>query len=114
MSISDIVSRSCVRVNDHAQPMTGSEAEGVLFQLSHEWQLKSSHKRIFKHFTFDDYSGALAFVNEVAKLAEAQDHHPDIKFGWGYVDVEIWTHKIGGLHMNDFVLAAKIQKLLAE
>ena len=48
---------------------------------------------------------------EIAKIAESERHHPDIEFGWGYVEIELWTHAIGGLSKNDFIMAAKIDLL---
>ena len=60
---------------------------------------------------FHDFAGALAFVNKVGALAEQESHHPDIRFGWGYCSIVLFTHKIDGLHENDFILAAKINDL---
>ena len=54
---------------------------------------------------------ALEFVDQIGALAEAEGHHPDIRFGWGYCTVELYTHKIKGLHQNDFIMAAKIDEL---
>ncbi|HPC96403.1 MAG TPA: 4a-hydroxytetrahydrobiopterin dehydratase [Sedimentisphaerales bacterium] len=54
---------------------------------------------------------ALAFVNRVGELAERENHHPDIDLSYGKVRIDLWTHKIGGLHENDFILAAKIDRL---
>ncbi|MGD8430181.1 MAG: 4a-hydroxytetrahydrobiopterin dehydratase, partial [Ectothiorhodospiraceae bacterium] len=59
-------------------------------------------------YKFKNFAQALEFVNKVGELAEGEGHHPEVSFGWGHAEVEIWTHKIGGLHQNDFILAAKI------
>jgi len=75
------------------------------------WELADNASRIRREFSFADFNTALTFVNHVGQLAEAMGHHPEICFGWGYASVEIWTHKIGGLHENDFVLAAQIDRL---
>ena len=64
-----------------------------------------------KEYKFKDFAGAQRFVNDIGNLAEQQGHHPDICFGWGNVEIRIWTHKIDGLTESDFVLAAKIDKL---
>ena len=64
-----------------------------------------------REFTFDDFRQALDFVNEVGELAEEQGHHPDIYLSYGKVKIQLWTHKINGLHENDFILAAKIDAL---
>ena len=66
-----------------------------------------------RRFEFRDFIGAMKFVNRVADLAESQGHHPDIAIHWNRVDLTLWTHKIGGLHENDFILAAKIDRLLS-
>ena len=58
-------------------------------------------------FGFDDFAAALAFVDQVGALAEAADHHPRIVLEWGRVEVAWWTHAIGGLHRNDFIMAAR-------
>ena len=65
-----------------------------------------------KIFIFDDYEKAVAFSNQVAALAELEDHHPLIVLEWGKVKVQWWSHKIKGLHKNDFICAAKTDLLL--
>jgi 4a-hydroxytetrahydrobiopterin dehydratase len=67
--------------------------------------------RITRAFPFKDFRAALAFTNQVGELAEREQHHPDLHLSWGKVVVESWTHKIKGLHLNDFILAAKIDEL---
>jgi 4a-hydroxytetrahydrobiopterin dehydratase len=68
-------------------------------------------RRIERTFRFGNFRDALAFVQGVGELAEAQGHHPDISFGWGYATVSLRTKKIKGLHENDFIMAAKIDHL---
>jgi 4a-hydroxytetrahydrobiopterin dehydratase len=74
-----------------------------------EWEIieDSEVKKLRRTFKFKDFAQALAFVNRVGALAEAEDHHPLIEFTWGKATVIWWTHKIGGLHRNDFIMAAK-------
>jgi 4a-hydroxytetrahydrobiopterin dehydratase len=67
--------------------------------------------RIERTYRFSNFRDAFAFVREVAELAEAQGHHPDISFGWGYVTVSLQTKKIKGLHENDFIMAAKLDRI---
>ena len=64
-----------------------------------------------KEFKFKNFKEALDFTNKAGQLAERQGHHPDIYLAWGKVKIELWTHKIGGLHENDFILAAGIDRL---
>jgi len=67
--------------------------------------------RLRRDYRLPDFARALALVNAIGALAEAEDHHPDIALGWGRVGVELWTHSVGGLSENDFILAAKIEAL---
>jgi len=75
------------------------------------WALLKDHRMLHLKLTFPDFATALAFVNRVGALAEAENHHPDITFGWGYVEIALFTHSVGGLTRNDFVLATKIDAL---
>jgi 4a-hydroxytetrahydrobiopterin dehydratase len=68
-------------------------------------------ERLVKVFKFSDYQEAVTFSNAVAMLAEEEDHHPKIVLEWGVVEVSWWSHKIGGLHRNDFICAAKTDAL---
>ncbi len=64
--------------------------------------------KIRREYKFKDFKKAMEFVNSVAEIAEAQDHHPDIFIQWNRVVLTLWTHAINGLHDNDFIMAAKI------
>jgi 4a-hydroxytetrahydrobiopterin dehydratase len=75
---------------------------------------KDGIKRLERSFLFDDFAQALAFTNKVGQIAEEEGHHPDILTEWGRVTVSWWTHKIGGLHKNDFIMAAKTDNLVLE
>ena len=74
------------------------------------WSLKNEH--LFRLFKFKNFLEAIDFVNSVARLAEEEMHHPDISVRYNRVDLELWTHVVKGLSENDFILAAKIYKLL--
>lgn len=78
-----------------------------------EWRLleEDGENRIERTFTFRNFAQALAFTNKVGELAEAEGHHPVLVTEWGKVTVTWWTHKIGGLHQNDFIMAAKTERL---
>ncbi len=80
-----------------------------------QWQIVEHEgvKRLERSFKFKNFAEALAFTNQVGELAEAEEHHPAILTEWGRVRVTWWTHKIHGLHRNDFVMAAKTDKLYA-
>ncbi len=79
------------------------------------WQVveRDGIKRVERAFTFPDFASALAFTNRVGELAEAEGHHPAILTEWGKVTVSWWTHKIGGLHRNDLIMAAKTDQAYA-
>lgn len=78
-----------------------------------DWQLTAGDgaKALRRTFTFKDFAQALAFTNKVGALAEEQGHHPALLTEWGKVTVTWWTHAIGGLHRNDFIMAAKTDRL---
>ncbi|HCB35300.1 MAG: hypothetical protein A2W52_04550 [Candidatus Taylorbacteria bacterium RIFCSPHIGHO2_02_49_25] len=75
-----------------------------------EWKVVEWHE-LKRRFKFKNFVEALAFVNKVGTLAESEGHHPDIRFGWGYVELTLFTHAVDGLSENDFILAAKIDVL---
>ena len=75
------------------------------------WELVDDGKAISRRFKFKNFVEALSFVNNLAEFAEAENHHPDLKLGWGYCEVLFQTHSIGGLHRNDFILAARTNEL---
>jgi len=80
------------------------------------WEIVNNEKKIYfleKKFAFKNFLESQKFVNEVGKISEEEGHHPDILFGWGYAKINITTHAIEGLSENDFILAAKIDKINA-
>jgi 4a-hydroxytetrahydrobiopterin dehydratase len=93
---------------------TVTEAEITAFHPQvPEWQIVEHEgiKRLERLFKFENFVQALAFTNKVGDLAEAEDHHPALLTEWGKVTVTWWTHKIRGLHRNDFIMAAKTDQL---
>ena len=74
-------------------------------------KMKVNHFLLKKNFKFKNFSESQNFINKVGNIAEAESHHPDIVFGWGYAKIQIFTHKIKGLVESDFILAAKIDKI---
>jgi 4a-hydroxytetrahydrobiopterin dehydratase len=73
------------------------------------WEVIEEH-HLRREFKFKDFASALAWVNRVGEIAEAQGHHPWVHFTWGKVVLELWTHKVGGLVLNDFILAAHLDR----
>src|SRR4051812_39571184 len=86
------------------------EAEAYHAQAP-DWPLMHDATRIERRFRFRDFREASAFVARAAELAEAEGHHPDISFGWGYAVVSLLAKKIKGLHENDFIMAAKLDRI---
>jgi 4a-hydroxytetrahydrobiopterin dehydratase len=105
--------KQCVPCRGGIPPLPRADAERLLSETP-GWSLDEGATQIERGFRFKDFAEALAFVNRVGELAEAEDHHPDITFGWGYCRVLFQTHKIKGLHENDFIMAAKVNRLATE
>ncbi len=91
--------------------MTPQEAQAMMFQLEPEWMLIDDAHLLVREFSFKNFKEALAFANKVGEIAEAEGHHPELTVSWGSVGVELTTHAIHGLSENDYILAAKIDKL---
>jgi 4a-hydroxytetrahydrobiopterin dehydratase len=107
--MSELSSKQCVPCRGGVPPLGGDEIQKLQSQLN-GWDVEREH-HLKKSYAFKNFAEALNFVNRIGELAEDQGHHPDICFGWGKVDVTIWTHKIDGLTESDFILAAKIDQL---
>ena len=107
MSLSD---QHCAPCRGGVPPLKGEELEKMKSQVS-GWQVVDGH-HLLKSYAFPNFVTALAFVNRVGETAEQEGHHPDLYLAWGKVEVKIWTHKIDGLTGSDFILAAKIDRLL--
>ena len=107
--ISSLVGKTCTPCRGGIPPLTRDQAERLLAQAS-QWTLVDEAHRIQRTFHFRDFREALTFVQKVGELAETEGHHPEISFGWGYATVSLRTKKIKGLHENDFIMAAKIDR----
>jgi 4a-hydroxytetrahydrobiopterin dehydratase len=107
---STLAKRNCVPCRGDTSPMKGKELICFMAGLSRGWTLIED-QRIEKEFHFKDFREALNFTNDVGKIAEAENHHPEIGLGWGRVVITLSTHKVHGLTENDFILAAKIDAL---
>ena len=105
-----LADKQCVPCAKGADPLKGEEIEKRAKELDPDWRLVDEH-HLEREFTFEDFRRALDFVIEVGELAEEQGHHPDIYLSYGKVKIQLWTHKIDGLHENDFIMAAKIDAL---
>ncbi|MDP3725626.1 MAG: 4a-hydroxytetrahydrobiopterin dehydratase [bacterium] len=106
--MNNLTTQKCIPCEGGALPMSNEEAEKYLAELK-DWKHEGS--RIRKLFTFKNFKEAIKFVNSVANIAELEGHHPDISISYNKVDISLWTHSIGGLSQNDFILAAKIDAI---
>ena len=108
-SASELAQRHCVPCEGGTPPLTGEQVEPLLSQLG-GWEVVEG-KKLSKSFRFGNFVEAVDFVNKITPVAEAEGHHPDLVVRWGEVRVELWTHAIGGLSENDFIMAAKIDQI---
>ena len=102
--------KNCIPCHTPGIEPLGKDAAQKLLAGLEGWSLAQDAKSIQFEKKFKDFAAALHFVNQVGEIAEAQQHHPDIELGWGYVRLTLFTHAIGGLHENDFILASKINE----
>jgi len=105
-----LAQNQCIPCKGGIEAMKPSEIEPLKAQLHPDWQVVDG-RHLERKFKFKDFKAALEFTNKVGAVAEEQQHHPEIQVGWGKVVVMLCTHKIKGLHENDFILAAKIDQL---
>lgn len=108
MNKENLVQKKCVPCEGGVPPLKGEALQEYLDQVA-GWEQVNEH-HIVKTYTFPDFVAALSFVNKIGDIAEQENHHPDICFGWGKVEVTLWTHAVSGLSENDFILAAKIDQ----
>lgn len=108
----ELTQLKCVACRKDAPQVREEEIAEFLPQVP-DWKLvrRESIKRLERIFSFNNFADALAFTNKVGELAEAEGHHPALLTQWGTVTVTWWTHKIKGLHRNDFIMAAKTDQL---
>ena len=111
--ISDLYKKKCIPCRGGVLPFDISEIHKYLKKVD-DWNVKKNKDEIYfleKNFKFKNFSESQKFTNKVGDIAETEQHHPDITFGWGYAKIQIFTHKIKGLVESDFILAAKINKI---
>ena len=111
--MSDLSKKKCIPCEGDIPPFDTKEIHKYLKKVD-GWDVKSNDDQSFfliKEFKFKNFLESQKFVNLIGDLAEKENHHPDITFGWGYCKVKIFTHAIKGLAESDFILAAKIDKI---
>ena len=108
MELSDL---RCVPCRGGVPVLGAEEAENLVAQVP-GWSLEEDAKGIRREFRFRNFAEAMMFSRQVGELAEVEGHHPDLSIGWGYCTVRFRTHAIKGLHENDFIMAAKVNRLV--
>lgn len=110
--MSKLTEKRCVPCEGGTPALSAEQARALAQELEPRWQLLDGAKKIRATFDFKNYFRTIAFVNAVAYIAIDEDHHPDISFGYKNATVEYSTHAVGGLSENDFICAAKIDRLI--
>lgn len=101
----------CVPCTGDIPTLTTDEVEQHMAALHEEWQLDAEKQSIVRNFAVRGFAKAVYLANLAAYLADSEGHHPDIAFGWGYCAVSFTTHNSGGLTLNDFICAQKLDRL---
>ncbi len=109
--MNDLRDRRCRPCEGGVDPLDRGQAEDYLDKLADGWTIDAGGKAIEREFRFADFHRTMAFVNAVAWIAHREDHHPDLEVGYNRCGVRYTTHAIGGLSVNDFICAAKIDAL---
>jgi 4a-hydroxytetrahydrobiopterin dehydratase len=112
MAASDLINRHCAPCKSGDKPLTADQAKALMGALHADWMLDANCREISRSCRFENYYQTIAFVNAVAWVAHAGDHHPDLEVGYNRCHIRYSTHAIGGLSENDFICAARIDALL--
>ena len=107
--MSELAAQHCEACRPGTPPLSDEDADALAAEVP-EWR-RATDRALEREFDFKSFRQAFGFVTQVALLAEAEGHHPDIEVGWGRAAFRLTTHAAGGLTRNDFVLAAKIDRL---
>lgn len=108
--MANLAEKKCVPCSGRESPLSGNEVDVLLNQVP-GWEGRGL--KISKKFKFTDFKQAMSFVNKIADIAESEGHHPDFLVHYNEVSVTLWTHVVNGLTENDFIVAAKINKVAA-
>ena len=111
--MSQLLEQHCTPVAKGSAALDADSCASLLEQIS-EWQLTADNTAISRDFRFKNFHHTMAFVNALAWVAHQEDHHPDMEVGYNHCMVVFSTHSIGGLSINDFICAAKINQLVAQ
>lgn len=110
--VSDLSTKHCESCEGIGQALNAEQVKNLLPQLNNQWQVSADNKMITRKLSFKDFYETMAFVNALAWIANLENHHPDLEVGYNYCTVRFMTHALKGLTHNDFICAAKLDKLL--
>lgn len=103
--------KKCAPCEGGVKPLTPARVKLLAKQLQKDWQIAKDSKSLRRSLKFKDFYRTMSFVNALAYIANTEDHHPDLEVGYDYCNVTYSTHSIGGLSVNDFICAAKLDRL---
>lgn len=103
----------CEPCSGAIEPMSAEAASALMDQLHVDWLLADSGAALVRRFEFKGFAKPVYHANLAAFLGDQEGHHPDVRFGWGYCEVEFTTHDAGGLTQNDFICAAKFDRMIS-
>jgi 4a-hydroxytetrahydrobiopterin dehydratase len=109
--MTDLSNAKCVPCEAGVPPLPAADAAALLGVLHGDWRIAEEGKSLKRSYTFKDFYRTMSFVNAVAFIANLEDHHPDLEVGYDYCRITYSTHAIGGLSANDFICAARIDRL---
>lgn len=109
-----LANKSCAPCAGGIAAMAGEDAEKLMACLHPDWVLDRGENRLHRRLEFKGYAKAVYHANLAAWLADQEGHHPDVAFGWGYCEIVFTTHEAGGVTENDFICAAKLDRLLGD
>ena len=103
-----LTQKKCIPCEAGTPPLEEEKVNELMKEIP-AWALKNGH--LYKKFKFNNFAEAMKFINSIAEIAEQEGHHPDFSVHYNRVEIELWTHSINGLSENDFIVAAKIDKI---
>ncbi len=109
--MNDLTKKHCIPCESGDPPVSEAKEDELKVQVQNWLLLRDGEHKLRRQFKFKDFLSAIDFVNKVAKIADSEGHHPDIYVFYNKVQLDLFTHAVGGLSENDFILAAKIDKI---
>jgi 4a-hydroxytetrahydrobiopterin dehydratase len=109
--MNDLSEKKCVPCDGGTKPLDPAQAAALRRELNGEWSVSADNKSLRRSYKFRDFYRTMSFMGALAHIANTEDHHPDVNLGYNYLHVTFTTHAIGGLSENDFICAAKLDRL---